>query len=55
LRASPYNPKLTGYHFQLEAKYPMSPVAFQGALNNMARAAIVRQIALSKGGEKAKA
>jgi len=55
LRTSLYNPKLSGYHFRLEAKYPMAQVAFQGALNNMARAAIVRQIALSKGSEKAKA
>ena len=55
LRTSPYNPRLSGYHFQLEAKYPMAPVAFAGALNNMARAAIVRQVALSKGGEKSKA
>lgn len=32
----------------------MAQVAFQGALNNMARAAIVRQIALSQGRETSK-
>lgn len=55
LRTSPYNPKLSGYHFQLEAKYPMAPVSFAGALNNMARAAVVRQVALSKMLPKSKA
>lgn len=49
LRNSPYNPKLAGFHFQLEPKYKMAVVSFQGALNNMARAAVVRQIALSTG------
>ena len=29
-------------------------VSFQGALNNMARAAVVRQIALSKGKQQSK-
>jgi hypothetical protein len=53
LRTSPYNPKVTGYHYQLEPKHQMPVVAFQGALNNMARAAVVRQIALSKGTSKA--
>ena len=55
LRSSPYNPKLTGLHYQLEPKYQMAVLSFQGALNNMARAAVVRQIALSKGKEKSKA
>lgn len=47
LRTSPYNPRITGYHYQLEPKYQMAVSSFQGALNNMARAAVVRQIALS--------
>lgn len=45
---SSYNRKLIGFHFQLEPKHKMPIVSFQGALNNMARAAIVRQIAISK-------
>ena len=52
LRTSPYNPKLSGHHYQLEPKYPMPIASFQGALNNMARAAVVRQIELSKGQEE---
>lgn len=55
LRTSPYNRKLTGYHYQLEPKQRMTVLSFQGALNNMARAAVVRQIALSKGKEETKA
>jgi hypothetical protein len=55
LRSSPYNRKLNGFHYQLEPKYTMPVVSFQGALNNMARAAVVRQIALSKGQQKSKA
>lgn len=51
-RSSPYNPKVTGFHYQLEPKYPMPIPSFQGALNNMARAAVARQVALSKGQEK---
>lgn len=54
-RTSPYNRNLSGLHYQLEPKYQMAVVSFQGALNNMARAAVVRQIALSKGKEKSKA
>lgn len=53
-RTSPYNPKLTGFHYQLEPTRPMAVVTFQGALNNMARAAVVRQIALSKGKTESK-
>ena len=45
---SPYNRKLSGTHYQLEPKFKMPVVSFQGALNNMARAAIVQQIAVSK-------
>ncbi len=45
---SPYNRKLSGTHYQLEPKFKMPIVSFQGALNNMARAAIVQQIAAAK-------
>lgn len=45
---SPYNRKLSGTHYQLEPKFKMPVLSFQGALNNMARAAIVQQIAASK-------
>jgi len=45
---SPYNRKLSGTHYQLEPKFKMPIVSFQGALNNMARAAIVQQIATAK-------
>lgn len=55
LRVSPYNPNIKGYHHQLEPKYQMAVASFQGALNNMARAAVVRQIALSKGKDRTKA
>jgi hypothetical protein len=54
-RTSPYNPKLSGFHYQLEPTRQMAVVTFQGALNNMARAAVVRQIALSKGKTESKA
>jgi hypothetical protein len=49
---SPYNRQLKGTHFQLEPKYRMPVASFQGALNNMARAAVVQQIAQSKGKAK---
>ena len=55
LRTSPYNPKLPGFHYQLEPKYQMAVLSFKGALDNMARAAVVRQIALSRGREKSNA
>jgi hypothetical protein len=45
---SPYNRKLSGTHYQLEPKFKMPVLSFQGALNNMARAAIVQQIAATK-------
>lgn len=46
------NPKgtLTGYHYQLEPKTRMPKAAFAGYLDNMARAAIVRQIAIARAG-----
>lgn len=45
---SPYNRKLIGPQYQLEPKFKMPIVSFQGALNNMARAAIVQQISAAK-------
>ena len=54
-RTSPYNPKLSGFHYQLEPTRQMAVLTFQGALNNMARAAVVRQIALSNGKTESKA
>ena len=42
------NSKLSGTHYQLEPKFKMPVLSFQGALNNMARAAIVQQIAATK-------
>lgn len=41
---------VVGTHYQLEARTQMAVVAFQGALNNMARAAVVRQVELAKVG-----
>lgn len=38
---------VTGRHYQLEVKTAMTQEAFQGYLNNMARAAVVRQIELA--------
>ena len=46
--ASPYNRKLSGTHYQLEPKFKTPVLSFQGALKNMARAAIVQQIAATK-------
>ena len=45
---SRYNRNVSGFHFQLEPKYKMPIASFQGALNNMARAAVVQQIAAAK-------
>lgn len=42
-KTSPTNPKLKGCHFQLEPKSRMTALAFKGALDNMARAAVARQ------------
>ena len=44
------NPAQTveGTHYQLEPRTQMTVVSFQGALNNMARAAVVRQVELAK-------
>lgn len=49
LKTSPYNPKLKGYHHQLEPRTRMTVLAFKGALDNMARAAVARQCELAKG------
>lgn len=43
------NPNLKGYHYQLEPKQQMTVLTFKGALDNMARAAVVKQVALAKG------
>lgn len=48
LKTSPGNAKLSGYHYQLEPRTQMTVLAFKGALNNMARAAVVRQCELAK-------
>jgi hypothetical protein len=38
-----------GHHYQLEPRTQMTVLTFQGYLNNMARAAVARQVALAKG------
>jgi len=43
LKTSPYNSKLQGHHYQLEPRTRMTVEAFKGALDNMARAAVVQQ------------
>ena len=42
------NPALQGYHYQIECKTRMTIETMKGYLNNMARAAIVRQCELAK-------
>lgn len=44
----PGNPKLMGTHYQLEPRTRMTIVTFKGYLDNMARAAVVRQVELAK-------
>ncbi len=39
---------VSGHHYQLEARTQMTVVSFKGHLDNMARAAVVRQVALAK-------
>lgn len=46
-KTSTSNPQLQGYHYQLEPRTRMTVAAFKGALDNMARAAVVRQCALA--------
>lgn len=40
---------VAGYHYQLEPRTRMTMLTFQGYLNNMARAAVARQVELAKG------
>jgi hypothetical protein len=47
-KTCPSNSSLRGYHYQLEPRTRMTVMAFKGALDNMARAAVVRQCALVK-------
>ena len=47
-KSSPSNPNLKGYHYQLEPRTRMTVAAFKGALDNMARAAVVQQCKLAK-------
>lgn len=47
-KTSPYNPDLKGYHYQIECKTRMTIPTMKGYLNNMARAAVVRQCQLAK-------
>jgi hypothetical protein len=51
-KTSPYNPELTGYHYQIECKTRMTVLTMKGYLNNMARAAVVRQCELAHSGTK---
>ncbi|WP_189046195.1 Tse2 family ADP-ribosyltransferase toxin [Aliidongia dinghuensis] len=47
-KTSPYNQSVSGYHYQLEPKTRMTVLSFKGALDNMARAAVVRQCELAR-------
>ena len=47
-KSCPSNPSLKGYHYQLEPRTRMTVAAFKGALDNMARAAVVQQCRLAK-------
>lgn len=40
---------LSGRHYQIEPKNPMTIGAYKGALDNFARSAVARQVALAKG------
>lgn len=46
-KISSYNPNLKGFHYQLEPRTRMTVLTFKGYLNNMARAAVVRQCELA--------
>lgn len=46
-KTSPCNPKLTGFHYQIECRTQMAITTMKGYLNNMARAAVVRQCELA--------
>lgn len=47
LKSSPAT-GVSGHHYQLEPRVQMTVLSFQGYLNNMARAAVARQVALAK-------
>jgi hypothetical protein len=47
-KSSPFNPNLKGFHYQIECKTRMTILMMKGYLNNMARAAVVRQCELAK-------
>lgn len=49
---SPFNAQLKGYHYQLECKTRMTMTMMKGYLNNMARAAVVRQCELANSAAK---
>jgi hypothetical protein len=49
-KTSRYNPKLKGFHYQIECKTRMTALTMKGYLNNMARAAVARQCELAKSG-----
>jgi hypothetical protein len=49
-KTSGYNPKLKGYHYQIECKTRMTILTMKGYLNNMARAAVARQWELARSG-----
>lgn len=51
-KTSPLNPKLNGFHYQIECKTRMTILTMKGYLNNMARAAVVRQCELANSGAK---
>ena len=40
--------QVQGYHYQLEPRTQMTMLSFKGCLDNMARAAVARQVELSK-------
>lgn len=51
-KSSFFNPNLKGFHYQTECKTRMTILTMKGYLNNMARAAVVRQCELAKSGSK---
>lgn len=48
VKTCPTNPNIKGHHYQIECKTRMTIVQMQGYLNNMTRAAIVRQCELAR-------
>jgi hypothetical protein len=51
-KSSAFNPNLRGFHYQIECKTRMTILTMKGYLNNMARAAVVRQCELANSGTK---